>query len=425
MSLAAIKEWIRSYYLRAVYFPLFPLAKPHYFADSWRYPRAQTGQPPRSGWRFLFLPMTDWHTRIQRSQHLALSLAKLGHEVVYLNPHLGREYKYPWRWGERPLLCELAPGVTELHVHLPREPVFHHRMLSPSEEHRLEQALLQALPQHNRLSIVVSLPLWLQAAAKLKEETGASLVYDCHDLLDGFAGMAPEIIAKEDELLGLCDIAVFSSAHLMQRTLSRKPALASKSVLIRNGVDGEHFHGAQTPANPTPVIGYAGALEDWFDAELIERAARAHPEWRFVLIGRIENPKIHRLRELPNVQLPGEVPYVELPRHLAEFTVGIIPFAINQLTLAADPIKLYEYFSLGLPVVATALPEVERHGDLVYIADRESFVVQLEQAASEVDEALRRRRRAIADAESWGRRAEELLAAVNSVNGRESRAKTH
>jgi len=374
--------------------------------------------PARDGRQFLFLPMTDWHTRIQRSQHLALNLAKLGHESVYLNPHLGREYQYPWRWGEEPAVCELAPGVSELHVHLPREPVFHERMLSASEEQRLERALREAVSGQDRLAVVVSFPLWLPAAAKLCERSGAPLVYDCHDLLDGFTGMAPEIVAKEAELLDRCDVAVFSSAHLMQQMLERSPMLQSKAVLIRNGVDSEHFRVASPGARDGPVIGYAGALEEWFDADLIERAARAHPEWRFVLIGRVEHPRIQGLSALPNVHLRGEVPYADLPTHVAEFTVGLIPFAVNQLTLAADPIKLYEYFSLGLPVVSTALPEVERHGDLVYVADRQSFIAQLEAAASEHDDDRRRRRMALADAESWSQRAAALIAAVDSANRR-------
>jgi len=102
VSRAAIKEWIRSYYLRLIYFPLFPRARPHYFKDAWRYPRSKVSKRARDGRQFLFLPMTDWHTRIQRSQHLALSLAKLGHDSIYLNPHLGREYRYPWRWEKIP-----------------------------------------------------------------------------------------------------------------------------------------------------------------------------------------------------------------------------------------------------------------------------------------------------------------------------------
>ncbi len=56
--------------------------------------------------------------------------------------------------------------------------------------------------------------------------------------------------------------------------------------------------------------------------------------------------------------LLGQKPYAELPRYSAYFDVGLIPFEYNDLTLAVNPIKLREYLSAGMPVVATALPEI-------------------------------------------------------------------
>ena len=51
---------------------------------------------------------------------------------------------------------------------------------------------------------------------------------------------------------------------------------------------------------------------------------------------------------------------------LREFDVCLIPSRPGGLT--ADPVKLYEYFSLGKPVVATATRELSRFGDLLYLA---------------------------------------------------------
>src|SRR5262249_41896542 len=42
--------------------------------------------------------------------------------------------------------------------------------------------------------------------------------------------------------------------------------------------------------------------------------------------------------------------------------VALMPFRVNQLTLAANPLKVREYLAAGLPVVSTAIPEVERLG---------------------------------------------------------------
>ena len=79
------------------------------------------------------------------------------------------------------------------------------------------------------------------------------------------------------------------------------------------------------------------------------------------------------------------------------------------LTLATNPIKLYEYFCLGLPVVATRLPEIELFGDLSYLYDgAEDFVRQLERAVAEDAPELRSRRKAAAWNNSWKARCEEL-----------------
>ena len=47
--------------------------------------------------------------------------------------------------------------------------------------------------------------------------------------------------------------------------------------------------------------------------------------------------------------------YADIPAYLYHFDACTIPFLINQVTKATDPVKLYEYFSLGKPVVATKM----------------------------------------------------------------------
>ena len=54
----------------------------------------------------------------------------------------------------------------------------------------------------------------------------------------------------------------------------------------------------------------------------MERAARAHPEWKFVLIGRVEHKRILALKKLPNVEFTGEVPHSELHEYMARFRVA-------------------------------------------------------------------------------------------------------
>jgi glycosyltransferase involved in cell wall biosynthesis len=74
-------------------------------------------------------------------------------------------------------------------------------------------------------------------------------------------------------------------------------------------------------------------------------------------------------RALPNMHFLGRKPYADLPGYCKEFDVGLVPFKINELTKAVNPIKLREYLAAGLPVVSTPLPEARLLGNLVEVAD--------------------------------------------------------
>jgi hypothetical protein len=68
------------------------------------------------------------------------------------------------------------------------------------------------------------------------------------------------------------------------------------------------------------------------------------------------------LRRHANVHLLGRRPHADLPAFCKGFDVAINPFRINTLTVNANPLKVREYLAAGLPVVSTAIPEVEAIG---------------------------------------------------------------
>jgi glycosyltransferase involved in cell wall biosynthesis len=426
----ALKEWIRPYYLRWLYFRLKPAGKPPAFGDCWKLPFVRLPLKEASGpaWLREFLagvpeglpdivvyPMTDWHTRLQRSQQLALAFASLGHRVIILNPHLGRQFETVPLVDRSHRLSRLGERIVELHVRLPREPVFHHRLLSAREDRVLCEAVdaLVAAMRTGSAVQIVSFPVWMEAAVRLRERRGYPILYDCHDWLPGFGNIAPELLAAETAAMELADAVAFSSQVLLDRHVPERPAIGEKSLVVRNAVDGDLLPAPRGHTRPAErVAGYVGALESWFDTRCVEAAARRHPECRFVLAGRIENDQVKALGGLRNVELLGEVPYRDLPALLCRFRVALIPFLRNNLTLAANPVKLYEYFRFGLPVVSTRLPEVEAFGGLVYTASTpEEFAVQLEAALEEEDASREEARRRIAREQNWQSRCRLVLQA--------------
>ncbi len=416
----ALKERVRPYYLRGAYFPMVPAARPREFLACWENPV----QPLTTGGflyparpdetTFLFLPMIDWHSRIQRSQQLARALSMAGHRCFYLNPNLGRQFPRLHRFDRGPVAARIGDAIFELHVRLPREPVFHHRMLSESESATLagQLAIVRALSAR-RVVQIVSLPTWLDAAERLRSQFGWPIVYDCHDLLSGFETTASAIVQSEPRLLTSSDHVVFASSHLSAGTLRQYPELAEKSSVIHNAADFDHFAPAadRSAPGPAPVAGYVGAIEEWFDAEAIRTAALRNPRFRFRLIGRVDNRRVASLATLPNVELLGEIPYSKLPAHLAQFDLGLVPFRDTPLTRAASPIKIFEYFAAGLPVLARALPETERLDGLLTLArNQNEFSERLEMALANDTPAARQKRMEWAQRESWQTRASHLLA---------------
>lgn len=107
------------------------------------------------------------------------------------------------------------------------------------------------------------------------------------------------------------------------------------------------------------MIGFFGLLSEWVDQDLLLRLAREFPGATLQLIGKAD-VDVSRLQGQPNIQLTGPKPFADLPGLIAQFTVGLIPFTVNDLTRSVNPIKLREMLSAGCPVVSTALPEVER-----------------------------------------------------------------
>ena len=79
-------------------------------------------------------------------------------------------------------------------------------------------------------------------------------------------------------------------------------------------------------------------------------------------------------KQIPNIKYLGLKQYDQLPPYLQHSTVCIIPFLINPITVATNPIKMYEYLASGTPVVSSDIPEA-RGVPGVYIGkDDKDFV---------------------------------------------------
>ena len=246
---------------------------------------------------------------------------------------------------------------------------------------------------------------------------GTKILYDCVDEVSGFSDVADVTrVLREERDLATNSSTVIVTSQALHQKLSK---LNSNCFYVPNGAEVNHFLEA-TKVNenvpelehlPHPIIGYHGAISDWFDVELVCRLAEVHPEYSVLLIGPV-NVGSEKFKKHPNIILLGVKKYEVLPKYLAYMDVCLIPFKINKLTLAVNPIKLYEYLAAGKPVVSTALPEVYNNtSEFVYVGrNEEDFIRKVEEAVDEPNkpgyEAMVARRIGFAEESSWDKRVE-------------------
>jgi glycosyltransferase involved in cell wall biosynthesis len=245
-------------------------------------------------------------------------------------------------------------------------------------------------------------------AGALGEE---QILYYCVDEYTEFSGVSSTSLAElEQQLLRQSDLVIVSAERLYQSKVKTNP----RTVLIRHGVDFDHFRKALDPETivpeeirdlPRPVIGFFGLIADWVDLELMAAVAKRNPDGSMVLLGK-STTDTSVLEQVPNVHLLGRKPYASLPAYCKGFDVALMPFRINELTLNANPLKVREYLAAGLPVVSTAIPEVEVLGLCRIGHDEASFIREVELALQDPGPSVARSE--LIRSESWGARVDEL-----------------
>lgn len=348
------------------------------------------------------LPVIAWSYRRQRPQQLALALARGGHRVFYGSLEGEGEPREP---------AGVARGVTLLPIAGVRREDPADRRLDGSALDRAVNSLAAARERFDlhEAALLVQSPFWAPLAGRLSARFGWKMVYDCLDEHAAFPANRPHTLAAaEEEALAAADVVVATSEPLAERLRRHRP----DAVLLPNAADADAFGALPDPAPAAGrlTVGYAGAVDDWFDFDLVAATARLRPQWRFEIVGGVEGRRPSASRFPENVVFAGERPYSEMPAIRAKFDVEIIPFRLSALTHATDPVKLYEALAAGRGVVATPMRALAPLGarDLVRFAETpEEFIRQIASAAAAAPGEIARRRTFARD-NTWDVRATEL-----------------
>jgi len=278
----------------------------------------------------------------------------------------------------------------------------------------IRKALKRLDMNHDLINFVSFNPgMGVKTGRRFNEKT---LIYHCYDEVKGAAYWLSKHGVKLERLfMKMVDATIVTSKGLYHS----KCAETQRCFIVNNAVKASLFRQGFNPdVDPSKkVIGYVGSVDDRLDYDLLHHLFTQMPDATFTFVGRINSERGKAiLKKYKNVKLEGAKAPELLPAYSKQFSVGIIPFIKDEFTKGIYPMKINEYLAAGLPVVSTDFSDLSDFEEVIKITDnKEDFLKYLLEEIATDSTAKRQSRLAIAEGNTWGKRAEELSEVIEKV----------
>lgn len=202
------------------------------------------------------------------------------------------------------------------------------------------------------------------------------VVYDCMDNFLEFdhvkrdPALRKQVAAVEQQLVERSDIIITSSQYIKDMLATRYRAVAEPHV-VNNAIAIDEAwtvpasaveHGERVKRDGAKIT-YIGTIAPWFDFELVLESLEHNDSISYHLYGprELSIPKHERLIH------HGPVPHEQLLEIMSDSDALVMPFKMNDLVLAVNPVKLYEYAFSHRPAIAVHYPETEQFNEFVHL----------------------------------------------------------
>ena len=276
------------------------------------------------------------------------TLAETGYRVTLIAPHTGRE---------------MVDGV-EI-IPMPRYPNRLARMiLGPLALFRLARRLPAAIYHFHD-------PELLPVGVLLKWTTLARVVYDVHEnharkmmareWIPGPLRRGISVVLRGIERIsvGACDALVCVTEHIAALFPHSRTSVIKNYPLL--GKTSKAPDPCQYRPDNHTLIYTGGWTAHRGVYQIVQALAYVRdPDVRLLLLGRCIDPEVQqeaaKLPAFDRVDYLGLVPYDQLYDHMRHAAIGMICSQPEHDYALAQPNKLFEYMSAGLPVIASAFP---------------------------------------------------------------------
>jgi glycosyltransferase involved in cell wall biosynthesis len=305
-----------------------------------------------------------------------------------------------------------------------------------------QRAAKMSLNQRYDVVIVCTMPDAVIVCAILPKFLGSKVVLDVHDTMpelyrDKFGGArgaaGAKLLMLEERLSSWWADRVLAVHDLHRDRLQQAGVPANKIHVVMNSPDTRIFDlhkNGDSPPNQFTLICH-GTVTQRLGLDIaiyaIASLREEIPELRLKVIG--EGDRLAQSRELVDrlglagrVSFMDLVPVEKLPALLVKADVGIVPYRPSSATHLMLPVKLLDYATLGIPVIAARLRTVEYYfGDGAVELFEPGNVADLARAIRllyhnpELQLRLVERARQALDALNWQNQRNEYYRAIDSL----------
>lgn len=248
-------------------------------------------------------------------------------------------------------------------------------------------------------------------------DTNAFVIYDCMDNYPAFyKGKKRDIIkADERKLCKRADLILCSSAKLVDiLCLEYGEDIKEKVLIVRNGYDGNVMDVSDGVQEDVLFkLCYFGTIGEWFNTEYIERSLEEFNNIEYIIMGPISGGV---LPEHPRVRYCGTVEHSELYNKTRDINCFIMPFKVNDIVSAVDPVKLYEYINFNKDILCVEYPEIKRFEPYVYFySDYDEYKERINELMSKDRIKYTLEERMIfLNNNSWDSRVEQIISKLKN-----------
>ena len=203
-------------------------------------------------------------------------------------------------------------------------------------------------------------------------------IFSIEDNPKGFGILSEELIEEvENRIKRERSIETWCTSKLLIKERYKKANYYSNGINENFKIDLKH--------NSNKRCVYIGAIEDWFDWDLVNNTFNqlGNDGYCLDIFGPAPKSISNKIKS-DYINFKGRIGNKEVQNLLHNYSVGIIPFKKNDLIKYVNPIKYYEYLSCGLRTVASDWDElVLLDYENIYLASKHNFANKIKLANSE------------------------------------------